>query len=130
MPAVTFNVSAIRPTGTAPLSPGASELLFRPVFKFTSDLNRTKSGDWPEQAPSPLHHWIVIESAEDTKPPLIAPEEPLPEGYYNIKAILIANCLPAPPPHPHARPSTLFTTGVSLRSSCVARMCSDGGGHC
>eukprot|EP00879_Flechtneria_rotunda_P005944 GHRR01006250.1.p1 GENE.GHRR01006250.1~~GHRR01006250.1.p1 ORF type:complete len:628 (+),score=189.15 GHRR01006250.1:1990-3873(+) len=71
------------------LTPGSSELLYKPVYHFTADLNRTRTGDWPsdEQTKS-LSNWLVINSTADVGKAITwVPDAAPVEGWYNIQVL-------------------------------------------
>lgn len=85
--AVSANITAAKNITPVPLFPGSSDLLFMPVYRFESDLNRTVDGSWPAGgAPAKMEQWMVVDSAAAAlKPATYLPEGQYPDGFYNIR---------------------------------------------
>ncbi|WIA29384.1 hypothetical protein OEZ86_011888 [Tetradesmus obliquus] len=81
------NITAAKNITPVPLFPGSSDLLFMPVYRFESDLNRTVDGSWPAGgAPAKMEQWVVVDSAAAAlKPATYLPEGQYPDGFYNIR---------------------------------------------
>jgi hypothetical protein len=87
LPAVSANITASQNITPVPLFPGSSELLFMPVYRFESDLNRTVDGSWPAGgAPTKMEEWVVVGTAAAAlKSVTYIPEGQYPDGFYNIR---------------------------------------------
>jgi hypothetical protein len=85
--AVSAIITASQNITHVPLFPGSSDLLFMPVYRFESDLNRTVDGSWPAGgAPAKMEQWVVVDSAAAAlKPATFVPEVQYPDGFYNIR---------------------------------------------
>lgn len=79
----------------APTSPGATTLLFKPVFHIWATLNKTANdAAWPEDLTQrSFEQWIVVDGTETSY--TITPEATLVEGWYNtyVRALLSCACL-------------------------------------
>jgi hypothetical protein len=84
--AVSVIISEVQPSAV-PLYEGSSELLFKPVVHFFSELNRTQDGfPWPaHDVPKAMDHWWILDTPVKADRPYIwVPEDRLAEGWYNI----------------------------------------------
>jgi len=84
--AVSVIISEVQPS-PVPLYEGSSELLFKPVVHFFSELNRTQDGfPWPaHDVPKAMDHWWILDTPVKADRPYIwVPEDRLAEGWYNI----------------------------------------------